>query len=105
MRNDIAILGVVWHLNGRGAVDEQHVAAIDEGDTHRFAQQQRPEPGAVDEEIPIELSRFGGLQIGDVARLASDDPRHVIYDMMDAESIDAMIANERDEAPSVQMIG
>src|ERR1700693_2272163 len=99
MRNDIAVLGVVWHLYGHSAIDAPHVAAIDEGDAQRFAQQQRPEPGAVDEEVALELSRLARFQIGDVARLASDHPGHVVYDVMDAESVDAMIANERNEAP------
>src|SRR5258708_38662827 len=90
MRNDIAVLGVVWHLYGQGAIDEQHVAAIDEGDTHRFAQQQRPDPGAVDEEVAIELSRLARLQIGDITRLASNHPGHVVYDMIDAGRVCAI---------------
>src|ERR1700730_18624073 len=105
MRDDIAILGVIWHLYGQGAIDEQHVAAIDEGDTHRFAQQQRPEPGAVDEESAIEISRLFRPPIGKITRLAPDHPRHAVDDMLDAEPLDAMIATERNEAPSVQMIG
>src|SRR5258706_16143089 len=53
----------------------------------------------------MELSSVVSLKIGDVPHLVPDHPGHVVYDEVDAEPVDAMITNERNETPGVQMIG
>src|SRR5882762_4925208 len=105
MRDNVALFVVIGHLHGQRAIDEQHIAAIDEGHAQGLAEQQGPESGSIDKKVAAQPARLAGFHIVDVTPVVFDDRGYFIDDVTYAEFLDAMIANKRREPASVQMIG
>ena len=105
VRRDVASIVVIGNLDGQSAINKQHIAAVYKRHSEGLSQQQRPEPGAVDEQIPTEAPGATGFNILDIPALGLHHPGHIIHDVTYAEVLHAMLTNEGREAPGIQVIG